>query len=64
MTNETLRKLAVQLLDDDDGINESAWDTLSEALEENGELDILQAVDAADERFYLPEGRAARLLGE
>ena len=51
-----MRKLAIALLDDDDGINSDAWDILRLILIGEGHDDIIDAVKAQDGRFYLPEG--------
>lgn len=53
---EMLRELAVGLLDDPNGISEANWTILKRLLEEyQGFDDIIQAVEATEGRFYLPE---------
>ncbi len=58
-----LRKLAIALLDTEDGISEEAWTTLSEMLAEGDEnaWDIIKLVDATDGRFYLKHEAAEEL---
>lgn len=53
MTSEKLRKLSIALLDDDEGINEQGWYILRDMLVEDGQHDILEAVDSVDNRFFL-----------
>lgn len=53
---ELLRKLAISLLDDDNGISENSWTLLKCLLEEeSGFDDILQSVKSTEGRVYLPE---------
>lgn len=56
MDAETLRELALELLDDEHGISSDAWNVLYSALVEAGHNDIIQAVDGCDGRVYLSEG--------
>lgn len=54
-----IRKFAIAVLDDERGINEAAWDQLKVLLlcdEEGDNKDIINAVDASEGRFFLPEG--------
>ena len=53
MTDGLVREFTIRLLDDDEGINEQAWELLQQILHENGEDDIVDWVDSADGRFYL-----------
>ena len=55
MFGQALRNFAIDLLDDDHGINRTAWETLSDMLYDADENDIVDAVSAQDGRFYLPE---------
>jgi len=53
-----IRKFAIAVLDDEHGINETAWNQLKVLLlcdEEGDNKDIINAVDAAEGRFFLPE---------
>ncbi len=50
---DMIRALAIELLDDEHGIKESAMELLGTLLKENGEVDILDAVKATEGRFYL-----------
>jgi len=59
---KNLRILAILLLDDENGINEQAFQQLAVELEIAGHTDILNAVNAQDGRFYLGEDDAADLL--
>jgi hypothetical protein len=54
MRNSTLRELAIALLNDDMGVSEKAWTILRAALEDAEMEDIIKAVDASDNRYYLP----------
>jgi len=55
MDNQKIRKLAIALLDDNEGINERAWNILQELLEEsNQNQDLIGAVKSTDGRFYIP----------
>lgn len=57
--NEIFKKLAAQLLDDDDGITEEAYYTLLEMGDALNLQDycaaLQQTVKAQDGRFFLPE---------
>lgn len=55
MNNTQLRKFAIRLLDDENGINEAAWIDLRDRLIERSFEDITNAVEAADGRYFLPE---------
>jgi hypothetical protein len=61
-TKYLLRRLAIQLLDNDEDISEDAWHYLRQLLEEAGHRDLIDQVDATDGRFYLPKD--AQLLPE
>ncbi|MFY4731195.1 hypothetical protein [Nitrospira sp. BLG_2] len=52
-----LKRLAVLLLDDDDGITEEAYQALLDVLPEPLALELNKLVDAVDGRFYLPSGQ-------
>ena len=60
-----IRNLAIALLDDDNGISESAWNLLAVLLKKEGahNEDILNMVEATDGRFYLPESAVFALKG-
>ena len=49
-----IRDLAIELLTQDGGISEEAYEILHEMLD--GDLDITGHVEATDGCFYLPEG--------
>ena len=55
MNREELRKLAIALLDDPDGINHQAWCILSDILANNSCVDIIKEVTSARTRYYLNE---------
>jgi hypothetical protein len=59
---KNLRKLAILLLDDENGINEAAYNELATQLAEAGHTDILNAVKADAGRYYLGEDDAQDLL--
>ena len=61
MLGQSFRNFAVDLLDDPHGINEKAWNSLSDMLHDNGHRDIVQATKATDGRFYLYEDDAEDL---
>lgn len=50
----TIRDLAIELLTQDGGISEAAYEILHEMLD--GDLDITGHVEATDGCFYLPDG--------
>lgn len=54
MLNDTLRELAIRLLDDPHGISDVAWDLLSQMLVDSE--DIFLAIRKAEGRVFLPEG--------
>ena len=58
---KNIRLLAILLLDDQDGINEEAFNHLSSMLHETGNQDILDAVEANDDRYWIGEDDAAIL---
>lgn len=58
---KNLRKLAILLLDDENGINEAAYNELVPLLIESGDQDVLDAVNAQDGRFFIGETDAERL---
>jgi len=57
----TLRQLAIELLDDDDGVNSDGFDALVMLLQDNKCQDILDAVEASEDRFFLNEDDAHEL---
>ena len=50
----TIRDLAIEMLTQDGGISEQAYEILHEMLD--GDLDITGHVEATDGCFYLPDG--------
>ena len=61
MNKTQLRKFAIDLLDDEHGINEAAWVQLYDALHAHDCADIIAAVDSQDNRWFLGETAAAEL---
>lgn len=61
MNPQSLRKFAIDLLDDENGINDQAWDQLSDLLNINRDDDIVDAVKAQDGRWYLTSEKANEL---
>ena len=61
MSGQELRNFALDLLDDEQGINSKAWDTLSFLLYRDSQTDIYDAVKAQDDRWYLPSDVARTL---
>ena len=58
MNTKQLRQLVISLLDDPDGISSHAYHNLVEFVntdETNSCDDILQLVDACNDRYFLPE---------
>lgn len=53
--NEILRDLAISLMANNESINEKSYGYLRELLEREGHQDIIDAVEATDNYFYLPE---------
>ena len=55
--NQDLRNFVLAVLDDDNGISETAWDQLQELLQGQGEMEfigeIMAQVDACDGRYFL-----------
>jgi hypothetical protein len=66
---EVLRRLWLQLLDDEHGISEAAWTTMTEIWASFAQPSRAQArfsviareVETTEGRCYIPEGRAALL---
>ena len=58
MNKKQIRDLALALLDDEDGINEDAYNLLAALLHESGNQDILDAVEANHNRYWIGEGDA------
>jgi hypothetical protein len=64
ITNNQFRVLAINLLDDENGINEKAYFELKEIARESFPYtnDIFDAVSAQDNRYFLNEDAAQILL--
>lgn len=60
----TLRNLALNMLDNEQGISEESFYELRSKLESDGQSDIVDAVEACEGRFYLTEENANRLRGD
>jgi len=64
--NDPLAAFVLALLDDDEGINEDAFEKLMDMLAKKGEADLLwfldNNVDAADGRFFLPSKVVAKVV--
>lgn len=52
---QKIRELAIRLLDDENGINQSAFEYLNQCLLNVGAIDITQAIEASCGRYFLPE---------
>ena len=52
MKGNALRKLALQLLDEPNGIPATAYDILEDALVEDGHIDITEQVDTLNGRSF------------
>jgi hypothetical protein len=59
---KAVRKMALLLLDDDNGISIEAYGFLSGMLVETGNDDILEAVDVTEQRAYIGEDYAEEEL--
>lgn len=55
-TDILVRKLALCLMTRDNDISEESYQYLLQLLDNAGHTDIIDAVDATDGRFYLPDG--------
>ena len=57
--NETqkvlLHQLTMELMTHNEDISKDSWVYLRQLLEDANHLDIIDAVEATDERYYLPE---------
>ena len=55
--NMTLRNFVLAVLDDDNGISETAWDKLQELLQGQGEMEFIgelsAQIDACDGRYFI-----------
>lgn len=49
------RKLLISLLDDEDGVNQEAYQQLLEQAPDYGAMDIISQVHSQDSRFFLYE---------
>jgi len=63
MDKQKVRGLAIELLDNENGINEAAYNILRDMLIETGNEDVANAVEATDGAFYIYEEDAADLRG-
>tara|TARA_B100000214_G_scaffold165797_1_gene118950 strand:- start:1663 stop:1875 length:213 start_codon:yes stop_codon:yes gene_type:complete len=63
--NDPLAAFVIALLDDDEGINEEAFEKLMDMLSKQGEADLLwfleEHVDATDGRFFLDSNAVKNL---
>lgn len=59
---KNIRIFAITLLDDENGINEDAFNMLAPELFNAGCQDVLDAVECQDGRYYLGEDDAQDLL--
>ena len=57
----TYRNLALLLLDDEHGVNKQAWKLLADLLADNGDDDIVDAVQEKDGRYCLAHEEALKL---
>lgn len=66
--NDPLAAFVLALLDDDEGINEDAFEKLMSMIAKQGEADLLwwldNNIDCADGRFWLPSSAVRVTLGE
>jgi len=58
MTGKGLRSFAIDLLDDEYGINRTSYKVLSDMLYDDDQQDIVDAVKESDSRFYLTRDAA------
>lgn len=61
LSQHDLRQLAINLLDCEDGVCEAGYQNLSRLLALHGHKDILNKVDAVEDKFYLYETDAEQL---
>jgi hypothetical protein len=55
MKNEELRLLVINTLDDEHGVNEIAYKSIEALCDEQGWIDIIEAVRSSNGRHYLDE---------
>jgi|TARA_R110001583_G_scaffold104611_1_gene251999 hypothetical protein len=55
--NQELRNFVLAVLDDDNGISETAWQALHDLLQASGEFEfageLANMVDACDDRYFI-----------
>ena len=61
MNNEEFRQMIIDLLDDEHGINEKAFNRVSLLAENTGNDDIVSSTSATEGRWYLGEDDAEEL---
>lgn len=61
MTRQSIRDFAIDLLDDEYGINNDAYQKLETLLVETGNTDVSNATKGVEGRLYLEEDMAAEL---
>ena len=59
--SQAFRNLALDLLDDEHGVNKQAWKTLADMLDDEGCSDIVEAIAAKGGRFRLASETADAL---
>ena len=64
MYMQQLRKMAITVLDDENGINEAGYDLLATILVQTDNADILAQVDVAEGRAYIGEDFAEEELSK
>lgn len=61
MTNERIRTLIINLLDDEQGINDRGYTDLSTLAAETGNTDVIVLADCENNRWFLGEDDAEDL---
>jgi len=59
--SQAFRNLALDLLDDEHGVNKTAWMPLADMLDDHGSADIVEAISVKGGRFRLSGATVAKL---
>jgi len=53
ISDKQIRELALEILDDGEGVSTDAWRILHPILESSGNEDIIRAIDGVENRVFL-----------
>ena len=62
--SNVIRKMALEMLDEQDGIKKSVYETLSDILRKTDNEDIIEQVDVTETRAYIGESVAEEELAK